>query len=265
MALRTVKVSDNFYSDIQNFRKTLIDKAGLHPNLSIRETMDIAWNMNKLYRFSISEANNYVKKKEVDIYWGNRGRVAKKKSKKNKMNVLINRKRIYPYNMLQNKRGSSFDVLFLSIMVIVLGFVGLVVTNVWNNLYDDNNVVGNIFNSSENSATIGEGINSAIGLQDFIVPTVLFLGIVIIGVLAYSNPIAAPFLIFGLMFTIIIMYFATVFKHAYIDMVDTSAIFTSMIPNFPITDLVLRNLGMYFLFLYLMIVIIQYTRRESVA
>lgn len=264
MVLRTVKVSDDFYSDIQNFRKTLVDKAGLHPSLSIRETMDIAWNMNKLYKFSISEANSYVKKNDLNIFWGNRGKVAKK-SKKTKMNVLINKRRVYPFNMLHNKKGSSFDVLFLSIMVIVLGVVGLMVTNIWNNLYDDNNAVGNVFNSSENSATIGEGINSAIGLQDFIVPTVLFFGIVIIGVLAYSNPIPAPFLIFGLMFTLIIMYFASVFKHAYIDMVDTSAIFTAMIPNFPITDLVLRNLSMYFLFLYLMIVIIQYTRRESVA
>jgi hypothetical protein len=82
--------------------------------------------------------------------------------------------------------------------------------------------------------------------------------------LAYSNPIPAPFLIFGALFTFLIMYFASVFKHYYTDMLENSPIFTSLVTKFPMTDLILRSLSMYFLFLYVLIILIQYARRQSV-
>ena len=161
-----------------------------------------------------------------------------------------------------NKKGSSFDVLFLVFMVIIMGISGFVLRNVWDDLYNPS-TKGNVFNSTSQTATIGRSTNSAISLFDYVVPTVLFFGIVIIGVLAYSNPIPAPFLIFGVLFTGILMYFAIIFREAYIDMVANSTTFTSMITSFPLTDLILRNLSMYVLFSYALIVIIQYGRRES--
>ena len=160
------------------------------------------------------------------------------------------------------KRGSSFDVLFLLFMVIIMAVAGYVLMNVWNDMYNPN-TVGNVFNASSQARSIGTGTQSFINLFDYIVPTILFFGIVIIGVLAYSNPIPAPFLIFGVLFTAILMYFALVFREAYIDMVANSATFTSMVSSFPITDLIMRSFSMYILFLYALIVIIQYGRRES--
>lgn len=162
------------------------------------------------------------------------------------------------------KKGSSFDVLFLCFMVIIMAIAGFVLMNVWDDIYNPN-VKGNVFNQTSQSATIGRNTNSMIALLDYLVPTILFFGIVIIAVLAYSNPIAAPFLIFGALFAVLLVYFALVFREAYIDMLANSATFTAMIPNFPITDLIMRSLSMYVLFLYALIVIIQYGRREATA
>ena len=52
----SVRISKDSYSEIEQLRKSLIERAGFHNNLSIRETMDIAWNMKNLYDFTISEA-----------------------------------------------------------------------------------------------------------------------------------------------------------------------------------------------------------------
>jgi hypothetical protein len=162
------------------------------------------------------------------------------------------------------RKGSSFDVLFLIFIVIIMAISGFVLRNVWDDIYNPT-TSGNVFNQSSQAATIGRSTNSFVGLLDFIVPTILFFGIVIIAVLAYSNPIPAPFLIFGVLFTAILMYFALVFKEAYIDMVTNSATFTSISASFPITDLILRSFSMYILFLYALIVIIQYGRRDAAA
>lgn len=161
-----------------------------------------------------------------------------------------------------NKSGSSFDVLFLVFMVIIMAVAGFVLLNIWDDMYNPT-TTGNVFNSSSQAATIGRSTNSAVRLFDFVVPTVLFFGIIIIGVLAYSNPIAPPYLIFGVLFAAILVYFALVFKEAYIDMVANSTTFTALVSSFPITDLIMRSLSMYVLFLYALIVIIQYGRRES--
>lgn len=159
------------------------------------------------------------------------------------------------------KKGSSFDVLFLIFMVIIMTIAGFVLMNVWDDIYNPT-TTGNVFNTSSQSASIGRSTNSFVRLFDFIVPTILFFGIVIIAVLAYSNPIPAPFLIFGVLFAALLVYFAIVFREAYIDMVAGSATFTALVTSFPITDIILRSLSMYVLFLYALIVIIQYGRRD---
>ena len=161
-----------------------------------------------------------------------------------------------------NVKGSSFDVLFLIFVVIIMTISGFVLRNVWDDLYNPT-TTGNVFNSSSQAGSIGRGTNSFVGLFDFIVPTILFFGIVIIAVLAYSNPIPAPFLIFGALFAVILVYFALVFREAYVDMLSNSATFTAMATSFPITDIIMRSLSMYVLFLYALIVIIQYGRRDS--
>ena len=160
------------------------------------------------------------------------------------------------------KKGSAFDVLFILFMVIIMGIASYIIMNVWDDLYNPN-TKGNVFNATSQTASIGRNTQSFVNLLDYIVPTVLFFGIVIIGVLAYSNPIAPPFLIFGALFAVILMYFAIVFREAYVEMVSNSATFTAMMASFPITDLILRSLSMYILFLYALIVVIQYGRREQ--
>lgn len=162
-----------------------------------------------------------------------------------------------------DKKGSSFDVLFLLFVVIIMGISSYFLMNIWDDIYNPN-TTGNVFNSSSQSATIGRGTNSMMALMDYIVPTVLFFGIIIIAVLAYSNPIPAPFLIFGALFAVILIYFAIVFREAYIDMLANSATFTALSASFPITDIILRSLSMYILFLYAVVIIIQYGRRESI-
>ena len=226
--------------------------------------MDIAWNMKKLYNFSIKESNKYVNASDVNIHSINHGKKGKKKRGRI-MNVRVNGRTVYPTNMLHKKRGSSFDVLALVFFVLILGVSMIMIRNVWQNgLYVGENKGGTVWNASSESASIGASTDNAMDVMDFVVPTVLFMGIVIIAVLAYSNPIPAPFLIFGVLFVFLIMYFANVFKHFYIDMVDTSAIFTNIVIKFPITDLILRSLAMYFLFLYAVVIIVQYARRDSV-
>jgi hypothetical protein len=164
------------------------------------------------------------------------------------------------------RKGSAYDVLTLTIVIMILGVSMFMLMNIWQNgLYSGTNTAGKVWNSSSQSASIGASTDRAMSVMDFVVPTVLFMGIVIVGVLAYSNPIPAPFLIFGALFTFLIMYFANVFKHYYTDMLENSAIFTNMVVKFPMTDLILRSLAMYFLFLYVLIILVQYSRRDSVA
>ena len=181
------------------------------------------------------------------------------------MNVRINGRNVYPRNLLHTKKASSFDVLILIFFVLILGVTMIMIMNIWDNgLYQDPQTTGKVWNLSSETNTIGVSTDNAMGVMDFVVPTVLFMGIVIIAVLAYSNPIPAPFLIFGALFTFLLIYFANVFKHFYIDMLINSPILTGVVVRFPITNLVLRNLAMYVLFLYVLIVIVQYARRDSV-
>ncbi len=271
MSQVSVKISNEIYKEIDQLRKSLIKKADFHHNLSIRETMDIAWNMKSLYGFNISEAIGHVKTSQVDIDLTRRGKPVKeltkkgrRKNKKN-MNVKVNGRSVYPRNMLHQKRASSFDVLILVFFVLILGVTMIMIMNIWDNgIYKDPKTTGKVWNLSSETNSIGQSTDAAMGVMDFVVPTVMFMGIVIIAVLAYSNPIPAPFLIFGALFVFLIMYFANVFKHFYIDMLVNSAVLTGVVVRFPMTNLVLRNLAMYFLFLYVIIVIVQYARRDSV-
>ena len=256
---RHIRISAEIYDDIEKIRSRLINKAGLHKNLSIKETMDILWNVKENKGITIEQAISHIKSSDINISWGRNARGKTKRHRRGQLNVRVNGKKVQRFNLLHNKRGSAFDVMFLVFVVIIMGISAFVLTDVWENLYQPNKP-GSVFNQTAETAKIGANTNDTIRLLDFIVPTVLFFGIVIIGVLVYTNPIPAPFLIFGLLFSALLVYFAIIFREAYIDMLANSATFTSYVVHFPITDLILRNLSMYVLFLYALVLVVTYSR-----
>ena len=76
-----IRVNKEIYDDIDNIRKKLIEKAGLHRNLSIRETMEIIWNAKDIHGYSLEDAIERIKESNVKIAWGSRngyGRSSKK-------------------------------------------------------------------------------------------------------------------------------------------------------------------------------------------
>jgi ribosomal protein L21 len=78
---KQIRISNDIYSDIENIRKKLIDKAGLHKNLTIRETMDIIWNAKDHNGLSLEEAILKIKESNIKIAWGSRRRGSKKHRK----------------------------------------------------------------------------------------------------------------------------------------------------------------------------------------
>lgn len=88
MNLRKISISNDIYQDIENIRKKLVDKGGLHKNLSIRETLDIVWNMKDNNGLSLEDAITKIKESNIKIAWGNRGR-GTKKHRRGQLNVAM--------------------------------------------------------------------------------------------------------------------------------------------------------------------------------
>ena len=85
---KILRVNDDIYSDIDNIRKKLVEKAGLHKNLSMRETMEIIWKMNKDTGMGLEETIRKIRENNIKIAWGTRGRRSKK-HRSGQMNIAM--------------------------------------------------------------------------------------------------------------------------------------------------------------------------------
>ena len=78
---KQIRVSSDLYSDIQNIRKKLIEKGGLHRDLTMRETLDIIWNIKGDHGISLEEAIIKIRESNMKIAWGSHGRGTKRHRK----------------------------------------------------------------------------------------------------------------------------------------------------------------------------------------
>ena len=85
---RIIRVGNDVYSDIEAIRKKLIEKGGLHKDLSIRETMEIIWNMKGQDNIGIEEAIKQIRDNDIKIAWGSHGR-GTKKYRRGELNIEI--------------------------------------------------------------------------------------------------------------------------------------------------------------------------------
>lgn len=78
MNLKKISISNDLYNDIEKIRKKLMEKGGLHKDLSIRETMEIIWNMKGDHGISLENAIQNIRDNNIKIVWGTHGRGSKK-------------------------------------------------------------------------------------------------------------------------------------------------------------------------------------------
>lgn len=78
---KQIRVSQDIYNDVENIRKKLIEKSKLHRDLTIRETMDIIWNLKDHDGVSLEQAIDNIQKNNIKIAWGDHGRKTTKHRK----------------------------------------------------------------------------------------------------------------------------------------------------------------------------------------
>lgn len=90
MNSRRIRINGDIYNEIDEIRKKLVEKAGLHKELSIRETMEIIWNAKDLHGFSLEEVVEKIKESNIKIAWGYNDKVRGTKAhRRGQLNVKM--------------------------------------------------------------------------------------------------------------------------------------------------------------------------------
>lgn len=247
---------------IQYFRECMIKKADVDTSqLNYPRTVALMWKMKEFLCFEEEEVDILADGRSISIRnLGHTNKPTKKKTDKLVIDFTMEP------SLFRNKKGSNFDMLYLVSIMLFMAIVGVIIFQFWDGIYQDRLTPGSPFNNSFVGASVAKGVNNAVNTFDFVVPAVLILGTLGAAVLVYLNPIPAPFVIFGILFFPLLLYFAVFFGDMYITMITNSANFTELLPRFPLTDHIMRSMPLYVSVFYVLLGTVQYSRsRSSVA
>jgi len=167
-----------------------------------------------------------------------------------------------------NKKGQSFeDGLYMIIMIFALAVGAIVASYSYDQVYDKF-ANTSAFNSSDNEYSesvmaafdAGRTINDMWDYLIFFILIGFTLSIVILGYFVDVHTIFMPLYILGML---IGEAFAIIINHVW-DEILTDTVFTTIVADFPITDHILSNISIYYLFIAAMGMIALYAKTRAV-